>query len=63
MVPVAEVRMLEMRHMIEPEHEIAIAELEHQPPLPEVPEVPRLEVWGMPELECETTVGEVPEVR
>jgi hypothetical protein len=62
MVPVAEVMMLEMRHMAEPEHEIAVAELEHQSPLPEVPEVPRLEVWGMPELECETGVIEVPEL-
>ena len=43
MVPLAEVTMLETRHMIEPEHEVAIAELEHQTALAEVPEVPRLE--------------------
>jgi hypothetical protein len=51
-----------MRHMTEPEHKIAVAELEHQTALAEVPEVPRLEAWGMSELECETTVVEVPEV-
>ena len=62
MMPVAEVMTLEMRHMTEPEHKIAVAELEHQTALAEVPEVPRLEVWGMSELECETTVVEAPEV-
>ena len=61
MVPVAEVTMFE-RHMTEPEHDVAVAELEHQTALAEVPEVPRLEVWGMSELECETMVVEVPEV-
>jgi hypothetical protein len=43
MVLVAEVTMLEMRHMAEPEHEIPVAELEHETTLAEVPEVPRLE--------------------
>ena len=42
MVPVAELTMLE-RHIAEPEHDIAVAELEHQTALAEVPEVPRLE--------------------
>ena len=51
MVPVAEVAMLEMRHMAEPEHDIAVAELEHQTALAEVPEVSRLEPWDMSELE------------
>jgi hypothetical protein len=49
-VPVAEVTMFE-RHMTEPEHEVAIAELEHQTASAEVPEMPRLEVWAMSELE------------
>ena len=61
MVPVAEVRMLQ-RHMTEPEHEVAAAELEHQTALAEVPEISRLEPWDMSELECETTVAEVLEV-
>jgi hypothetical protein len=42
MVPAAELTMLE-RHMAEPEHQVAGAELEHQTALAEVPEVPRLE--------------------
>jgi hypothetical protein len=29
MVPAAEVTMLETRHMTEPEHDIAVAELQH----------------------------------
>ena len=62
MVPVAEVMMVELRDMTEPEHEIAVAELEYQPALPEVPEVPRLEVWDISELECEAAVAEMPEV-
>jgi hypothetical protein len=62
MVPVAELMMLEMRHMAEPEHEVAVAEFEQQTALAEVAEVSRLEVWDMSELECETTVAEVPEV-
>jgi hypothetical protein len=41
MVPVAEVTMSE-RHMTEPENEIAVAELEHETALAEVPEVSRL---------------------
>jgi hypothetical protein len=49
LVPVAEVTMFE-RHMTEPEHDIAIAELEHQPALAEVPEVSRLEPWEMSEV-------------
>jgi hypothetical protein len=50
MVLVAEVTMLEMRHMTEPEHEVAIAELEQQTALAEVPEVSRLEARDMSEL-------------
>jgi hypothetical protein len=50
MVPVAEVTMLEMRHMMEPEHEVAIAEFEHQTALAEVPEMSRLEPWDVSEL-------------
>jgi hypothetical protein len=50
MVPVAEVTMLETRHRTKTEHEVAIAELEHQTALAEVPEVPRLEPWDMSEL-------------
>jgi hypothetical protein len=49
MVPAAELTMLE-RHMAEPEHDIAVAELEHQTALAEVPEVSRLEPWDMSEL-------------
>jgi hypothetical protein len=49
MVPVAELTMLE-RHMAEPEHDIAVAELEHQTALAEVPEVSRLEPWDVSEL-------------
>jgi hypothetical protein len=59
MALVAEVTVLEMRHIAEPEHEVAVAELEYQPRPPEVPEVPPLEVWGMPELQCKTRVVEV----
>jgi hypothetical protein len=59
MALVAEVTVLEMRHIAEPEHEVAGAELEYQPRPPEVPEVPPLEVWGMPELQCKTRVVEV----
>jgi hypothetical protein len=61
MVPVAEVTMFE-RHMAEPEHDIVVAELEHQPALAEMAEVSRLEPWEMSELGRETTVAEVPEV-
>ena len=61
MVPVTELTMLE-RHMAEPEHNIAVAELEHQTALAEVPEVSRLEPWNMSELGSKTTVAEVPEV-
>jgi hypothetical protein len=43
MVLVAEVTMLEMRHMADPQHEIPVAELQHETALAEVPEVPRLE--------------------
>jgi hypothetical protein len=63
MVPVAEVMMLETRHMTEPEHDIAVAELQHQPSLPEVSEVARLEAWGVPELEWRTTVAKCPKGR
>jgi hypothetical protein len=55
MVPVAEVTMFE-RHMTEPEHEVAIAKLEHQTALAEVPEVTRLE---RPRLSKEATVVEL----
>ena len=48
MVPVAELAMLE-RHMAEPEHDIAVAELEHKTALAEMPEVSRLEPWDMSE--------------
>jgi hypothetical protein len=58
MVPAAEMTVLEMRHMTEPEHEVAVAELEHET----AAEVPRLEVRDMPELRGKTTVVEVPEV-
>jgi hypothetical protein len=61
MVPVAEVTMFE-RHMTEPEHEVASAELEHQTALAEVAEMSRLEPWDMSELGRKTTVAEVPEV-
>jgi hypothetical protein len=54
----AEVTVLEMRHMTKPEHEIAVPELEHET----AAEVPRLGVQGMPELKGKTTVVEVPEV-
>ena len=36
MMPAAEVAMLEMRHVTQPEHEIAVAELEHETALAEV---------------------------
>jgi hypothetical protein len=62
MLPAAELAMLEMRHMTEPEHKVAVAELQHQPRVPEVPEVPRFEVRGMSKPECETSVAQVPEV-
>jgi hypothetical protein len=62
MVPVAEVTMFE-RHMTEPEHEVAIAELEHQTALAEVPEVPRLERPRLPNeaavVELEAVVSHV----
>jgi hypothetical protein len=61
MVPMAEVTMFE-RQMTEPEHEVAVAGLEHQTALAEVPEVSRLEPWDMSELGWKTTVAEVPEV-
>jgi hypothetical protein len=61
MVPVAEVTMLE-RHMTEPEHDIAIAELKHQTALAEVPEMSQLEPWDVSEPGRKTTVAEVPEV-
>jgi hypothetical protein len=62
MVFVSEVTMLEMRHMTEPEQEVAVPKPEHTTTLAVVTEVSRLEVWDMSELECETTVAEVPEV-
>jgi hypothetical protein len=58
----AEVTVLETRHIAEPEHDVNVAELEHETALADVPEVSRLEPWDMFELECETTVVEVPEV-
>jgi hypothetical protein len=51
---VAEVIILEMRHMTEPEHEIAVAELEHEAALSKVAEMPWLEAWKMPELELKS---------
>jgi hypothetical protein len=42
--------MLKMRHMTEPEHEVAVAELEHQTALAEMTEVPRPEVWSTSEV-------------
>jgi hypothetical protein len=60
-VPMAEVTMFE-RHMTESEHDVALAELEHQPALAEVPEVSRLEPWDMSELGRETTVAEMTEM-
>jgi hypothetical protein len=57
MVPLAEVTMLEMRHITETKHEVAIAKLEHETA---PAEVTRFKVWGMAELECRTTVVEVP---
>ena len=62
MLRAAEVAMFEMRHMTEPEHKVAIAELQHQPRVPEVPEVPRLEVRCVSKPECEASVAEGPEV-
>ena len=50
MVPVAEVMMLETWDVAEPEHEVAIAELEQKTALAEVMEVSRLEPWDMSEL-------------
>jgi hypothetical protein len=61
MMRVAEVTVLE-RHVTGPEHEVTVAELEHQTALGEVPELSRLGVWHMSELGCKTTVAEVPEV-
>jgi hypothetical protein len=58
----AGVTVLETRHIAEPEHDLNVAELEHETALADVPEVSRLEPWDMSELECETTVVEVPEV-
>jgi hypothetical protein len=51
-VPVAEVVMLEMRHMAELEHEVAVAKLEHESALAKVTEASRLEVRDISELEC-----------
>jgi hypothetical protein len=48
--------------MTEPEHDVAIAELEHQTALVEVPKVSRLEPWDMSELGRKNTVAEVPEL-
>jgi hypothetical protein len=62
MIPAAEVAMLEMRHMTEPEHDVAVAELQHQPRVPKVPEVPRPGGRGMSKPEREASVAEVPEV-
>jgi hypothetical protein len=62
MTPAAEVTVLEMRHMTEPEHQVAVAELQHQARVPELPEVPRLKLRGMSKPECKTSVAEVPEV-
>jgi hypothetical protein len=62
MVLVAEVTLLEMRRMAEFEHEIPIPEVEHETAPAEMPGVPQLEVWSLPELESKTTVVEVPEV-
>ena len=50
MTPVAEMTMLEMRRMTEPEDEVAVAELQHETALAEVTKVSRLEVWGMSEV-------------
>jgi hypothetical protein len=50
MVPVAEVAMFKRHHMTEPEHDVAVAKLEHETALAEVPEVSRLEPWDMSEL-------------
>jgi hypothetical protein len=61
MVPAAEATVLEMRHMTEPEHHVAVAKLEHQTALAKVTEVSRLEPWGLSELACKTTVVEVPQ--
>jgi hypothetical protein len=36
MMPLAEVARLEMRHVTQPEHEVAVAELEHETALAEV---------------------------
>jgi hypothetical protein len=57
---VAEMTVLE-RHVAEPEHDVAVAELEHQPALAQVTEVSRLELWGMPELGCKTVLADMPE--
>jgi hypothetical protein len=58
-MPVAEVTMLEMRHMAEPQHEIPVAELEHETALAEVT---RFELWSMSEPERKAMAVEVPEV-
>jgi hypothetical protein len=49
-VPVAEVVMLEMRHMAELEHEVAVAKLEHESALAKVTEASRLECGTYPNL-------------
>jgi hypothetical protein len=49
-VPVAEVTMPETRHMTKTEPEVAMAEVEHQTAVAEVPEMPRLEPWDVSEL-------------
>ena len=49
MMRVAEVTLLE-RHVTGSEHEVAVAELEHQTALAEVPELSWLEPWDMSEL-------------
>jgi len=59
LVPVAELTVLEMPHVPEPEHDVAVGKLQHQPGLPEVS---RLKPWRMPELEPKTTALGVPEV-
>jgi hypothetical protein len=58
----AGVTVLETRHIAEPEHDLNVAELEHETALADVPEVSRLEPWDMFELGCKTTVAEVPDV-
>src|SRR5688572_1726880 len=59
MVLMAEMMMLQMRHMTESEHQIAVGELERETA---TAEVTRCKAWGMYEHECETEVVEVPRV-